>query len=81
MEQLTGTQYLDNPETVAGYRAVMDELASDSLSPASSIELIRQFCAAPDCRVDRPTVGYREQVTLSLPETAPWFTCGYCQAW
>jgi len=41
LEQLTGAQYLDNPDTVVGYRAVMEELSSASLSPASSIELIR----------------------------------------
>jgi len=41
MEQLTGAQYLDNPDTVVGYRAVMDELCGESLDAASSLELIR----------------------------------------
>jgi transcriptional regulator with XRE-family HTH domain len=41
MEQLTGAQYLDNPDTVAGYRVVMDELSGESLDPAGSLELIR----------------------------------------
>jgi transcriptional regulator with XRE-family HTH domain len=41
MEQLTRAQYLDNPDTVAGYRAVMEQLCSASLDPASSLELIR----------------------------------------
>jgi transcriptional regulator with XRE-family HTH domain len=40
MEQLTGAQYLDNPDTVVGYRAVMDELCGESLDKASSLELI-----------------------------------------
>ena len=41
LEQLTGAQYLDNPDTVVGYRAVMAELGNASLDPASSLELIR----------------------------------------
>ena len=41
MEQLTGAQYLDNPDTVTGYRTVMDELCGESLDPASSRDLIR----------------------------------------
>ena len=41
LEQLTGAQYLDNPDTVVGYRAVMEQLCSASLNPASSLEFLR----------------------------------------
>jgi hypothetical protein len=47
MEHLTGAQYLDNPDTVVGYRAVMEQLRSAALDPASSLELIRSVLRRP----------------------------------
>jgi transcriptional regulator with XRE-family HTH domain len=47
MEHLTGAQYLDNPDTVVGYRAVMEQLCSASLDPARSLELIRSVLRRP----------------------------------
>jgi len=40
VEQLTSAQYLDKPDVVGGYTAVMDQLCFDALSPASSVHVL-----------------------------------------
>jgi hypothetical protein len=43
LEQLASAQYLDKPDTVAGYRAVMERLCTASLNLASSGDLLRSM--------------------------------------
>ena len=43
VEQLTSAQYLDKPEIVVGYVAVMERLCSEALSPASSVKVLRSL--------------------------------------
>ncbi|HUJ05983.1 MAG TPA: helix-turn-helix transcriptional regulator [Streptosporangiaceae bacterium] len=43
VEQLTSAQYLDKPEIVAGYLAVMERLRADALSPAGSVKVLRSM--------------------------------------
>jgi transcriptional regulator with XRE-family HTH domain len=40
LEQLSSAQYLDKPDTVADYAAVMDRLSAEALSPADTRELL-----------------------------------------
>jgi len=41
IEQLTSAQYLDKPDVVGGYLAVMERLRVAAMTPASSIKIIR----------------------------------------
>jgi hypothetical protein len=41
LEQLSNAQYLDKPDTVADYAAVMDRLSAEALSPADTRALLR----------------------------------------
>jgi transcriptional regulator with XRE-family HTH domain len=41
LEQLTSAQYLDKPDVVHGYLAVMDRLCADALTPAGSLRVLR----------------------------------------
>jgi len=43
IEQLTSAQYLDKPDIVDGYLAVMDQLCIDALNPASSARILRSM--------------------------------------
>jgi len=43
IEQLTSAQYLDKPDIVNGYLAVMDQLCIDALNPASSARILRSM--------------------------------------
>lgn len=43
IEQLTSAQYLDKPDIVGGYLAVMERLCIDALTPASSVKILRSM--------------------------------------
>jgi transcriptional regulator with XRE-family HTH domain len=43
IEQLTSAQYLDKPDIVDGYLAVMERLRIDALTPASSVNVLRSM--------------------------------------
>jgi transcriptional regulator with XRE-family HTH domain len=43
IEQLTSAQYLDKPDIVAGYQAVMEQLRADARAPASSMQILRSM--------------------------------------
>jgi transcriptional regulator with XRE-family HTH domain len=43
LEQLTSGQYLDKPEVVSGYMAVMERLCDEALTPASSLKILRSM--------------------------------------
>ena len=43
IEQLTSAQYLDKPDIVDGYLAVMEQLRIDALTPTSSVKILRSM--------------------------------------
>jgi transcriptional regulator with XRE-family HTH domain len=43
LEQLSGAQYLDKPDAVAEYNAVMERLRRDALSPVDSVTALRSM--------------------------------------
>jgi transcriptional regulator with XRE-family HTH domain len=43
IEQLASAQYLDKPDIVGGYLAVMERLCIDALTPASSVKILRSM--------------------------------------
>ncbi len=42
LEQLTSARYLDKPDLVGGYLAVMERLCASALTPAGSVQVLRE---------------------------------------